>query len=76
MLSCAPRKARKPSLPEGLRPWRATRGTLIFRAALVQTSAALRPLHSRSVPRVGNPPLALAAPAGVGQGCSFQNYLA
>src|ERR1700733_1552777 len=29
----------------------------IFRASLVQTSAALRPLHStdRSVPRVGNP---------------------
>ncbi len=26
------------------------------------------PLRSRSVPRVGNPPLALAAPAGVGQG--------
>ncbi len=35
----------------------------IFRASLVQTSA---PLHS--VPRVGNPPLALAVSAGVGQG--------
>jgi hypothetical protein len=62
--------ARKPSLLRELRPWRATRGTRIFRASLVQTSAALRPLHSadRSVPRVGTPPLALAAPAGVGQG--------
>jgi hypothetical protein len=49
---------------EGLRPWRATRGTPIFRAALVQTG--LRPPSTSF--RVGTPPLALAAPAGVGQG--------
>ena len=67
-LRSAQSKETKP--PEGLRPWRATRGTPIFRAALVQTSAALRPLHSATAPFQGwgTPPLALAAPAGVGQG--------
>ncbi len=29
--------------------WRATRGTPIFRASLVQTSGALRPLHSANL---------------------------
>src|ERR1700731_3261088 len=37
----APAQSKETRLPEGLRPWRATRGTPIFRAALVQTS--LRP---------------------------------
>ena len=62
--SCAPRKAKGTKPAEGLRPWRATRGTPIFRAALVQTG--LRPPSTSF--RVGTPPLALAAPAGVGQG--------
>ena len=62
--SCAPRKAKETKPADGLRPWRATRGTPIFRAALVQTG--LRPPSTSF--RVGTPPLALAAPAGVGQG--------
>ena len=62
--SCAPRKAKGTKPAEGLRPWRATRGTPIFRAALVQTG--LRPPSTSF--QVGTPPLALAAPAGVGQG--------
>jgi hypothetical protein len=55
---------RKPSLLRDSVPGARTRGTLIFRAALVQTG-----LWPPSIEfRVGNPPLALAAPAGVGQG--------
>src|SRR5271154_5720404 len=49
--SCAPRKAKGTKPAEGLRPWRATRGTPIFRAALVQTG--LRPPSTSF--RVGNP---------------------
>ena len=60
--SCAPRKAKGTKPAEGLRPWRATRGTPIFRASLVQTSAALRPLHSATAPFQGWEPLLLHLP--------------
>ena len=65
---CAQDKETKPA--EGLRPWRAQGVSPVFRAALVQTG--LRPpfpFRYRSSSRVGDTPLlALAAPAGVGQG--------
>ena len=69
--SCAPCKTKETKPAEGLRPWRATRGN--------PQSSALRlcrpPLrYAPSTPLIapfqgwGTPPLALAAPAGVGQG--------
>ncbi len=59
---CATRWSKVTMPPEGLRPWRATRGTPIFRAALVQTSAALRPFHSATAPFQGWRPLLLHLP--------------
>jgi hypothetical protein len=64
MLSCAPRKARKPSLPEGLRPWRAQEAPQSSALRLCRPACGRPPLRSGW----GTPPLALAAPAGVGQG--------
>jgi len=69
-LFCALRPTREPNLLRGSAPGARKGFPAVFRAALVQTFAALvlsTPLHS--APRMGDtPPLALAAPAGVGQG--------
>jgi hypothetical protein len=63
--SCAAHNAKETEPPEGLRPWRAQGVSPVFRASLVQTG--LRPPSTAF--RVGDTPLlALAAPAGVGQG--------
>jgi hypothetical protein len=61
--------ARKPSLLRDSVPG-ATRGAPIFRASLVQTFAALRPLHTsdRAVPRVGNPSSCTCLPCWHGPG--------
>ena len=65
--SCAARKAKETKPAKGLCPDRAPQGASpIFRAALVQTSASLRPFRSGCAcsPRVGRPlPLHLATPA-------------
>ena len=73
-----PALIRSPSLPEELRPWRAQAAP--SSSALPHPNGQERPpgtpvrlcrpsLRSPSVAlRGGNPPLALAAPAGVGQG--------
>jgi hypothetical protein len=63
--SCAARNAEETEPPEGLRPWRAQGVSPVFRASLVQTGL----LPPSTAFRVGDTPLlALAAPAGVGQG--------
>jgi hypothetical protein len=63
--SCAAHNAKETMPAEGLRPWRAQGVSPVFRASLVQTG--LRPPSTAF--GVGDTPLlALAAPAGVGQG--------